>query len=140
MLNPMGFVVGRLLAERAGVTDAAAINRLGLLNSALGLTPVGVVATRQLAEREAPPAPAKPPVAVKPAGADDAADRVSKKVADRMTEVFQKPLEDLAGAHRSQEQALGRIEKLLKEIGAEYRSQRQVLQKVARRLAGRGPK
>jgi hypothetical protein len=48
-----GFLVGRTVAERQGITDDAVLNRLSLLGGVMGSSPMGLVMTTLLAQREA---------------------------------------------------------------------------------------
>jgi serine/threonine-protein kinase len=52
-INILGYMLGRLTAERAGVSDTAAINRLALVGAILPSPLMGAVVTQQLAIREA---------------------------------------------------------------------------------------
>ena len=49
----LGVVGSRLLAQRAGIADPAALTRLSLVGGVIGFNPVGIVLGQQLARREA---------------------------------------------------------------------------------------
>lgn len=48
-----GFLLGRVVAERQGITDDATINKLALMGAVMGGTPTGLMMTTVLAQREA---------------------------------------------------------------------------------------
>lgn len=48
-----GFLLGRVVAEKQGITDDAAVNKLALMGAMFGGTPTGIVMTTVLAQREA---------------------------------------------------------------------------------------
>src|SRR5882724_2194828 len=52
MFNLPGFLVLRTLAERQGVTDQNAINRISLIGGMAGLSPVGIIVGKTLIDRE----------------------------------------------------------------------------------------
>lgn len=52
MFNFPGFLVLRTLAERQGVEDSNAINRIAVVGGMTGLTPVGVIVGKTLIDRE----------------------------------------------------------------------------------------
>ena len=52
MFNLPGFLVPRTLAERQGVEDSNAINRIAVVGGMTGLTPVGVIVGKTLIDRE----------------------------------------------------------------------------------------
>jgi hypothetical protein len=55
-----GYLVGRFAGERKGITDDAVLNRLSLMGAMMGSTPVGLVMTTLLAQREAEDTTAPP--------------------------------------------------------------------------------
>lgn len=66
-----GYLVGRVVGERQGITDDTVLNRLALMGGIMGTTPMGVVMTTVLAQREAedtaptiPTTPTPPPVQI----------------------------------------------------------------------------
>jgi hypothetical protein len=48
-----GYLVGQALGERQGITDKAVLDRLSLLSAVMGTSPMGIVMTTVLAQREA---------------------------------------------------------------------------------------
>jgi hypothetical protein len=60
-----GFVTGRVLGSHQGITDEATLNRLSILGGVMGTSPMGLIMTTVLAQREAadvqPPAPTPVP-------------------------------------------------------------------------------
>lgn len=57
-----GYLVGRVVGERQGITDDNVLNRLSLMGGLMGTNPMGIVMTTVLAQREAadtvvPPSP-----------------------------------------------------------------------------------
>jgi beta-lactam-binding protein with PASTA domain len=52
-LNVYGFVFGRLLAQREGIQDPQAQNRMGVVQGFLGTSPINLIVVDQLARNEA---------------------------------------------------------------------------------------
>lgn len=59
-----GFLLGRVVAERQGISDESTLTRMALLGGVMGATPTGIIMTSILAQREAENA--APPVSVPP--------------------------------------------------------------------------
>jgi hypothetical protein len=55
-LDMMGFLIGRTMAQQAGL-DAGGATRMGVLNSAFGATPVSAITVREMARKEVEAAP-----------------------------------------------------------------------------------
>lgn len=61
-----GYLVGRVVGERQGITDDSVLNRLSLMGGLMGTTPMGVIMTTVLAQREAEDTAAPPVITTPP--------------------------------------------------------------------------